>query len=188
MLPIDRSRSCGSATWAPSPTATRSPSRSGSARAGRPTSCPTRCCCSSTRPSTRAGGAPAPRTCRSARTSTARKGIEVHRHRPRRAASPTTAPASSSATRSWRIDDVRRHLRTMEDAIVAALASAGVAGALAPRGGHRLHRRLGRGAQDRLDRRARLARRHHARLRRQRRQRPRAVLVGRRLRAARRRA
>ncbi len=84
------------------------------------------------------------------------------------------------------IDDVARHLRTMEDAIVAALGEQGVGRALACERGRRLHRRVGRRPQDRLDRRARLARRHHARLRRQRRQRPRAVLVGGRLRPARR--
>ena len=47
-----------------------------------------------------------------------------------------------------------------------------------------LHRRVGRGAQDRLDRRSRLARHLHARLRGQRRQRPAALLLGRRVRPA----
>ena len=63
------------------------------------------------------------------------------------------------------------------EAIVAALAEEGIdARGAATRA--RLHRRLGRGPQDRLDRRARLTRRHHARLRRQRRQRPAAVRRG----------
>ena len=52
--------------------------------------------------------------------------------------------------------------------------------------GPAVHRRLGRGPQDRVDRRPRLARRHGARVRGQRRQRRRAVPPGHRLRAARR--
>ncbi len=84
------------------------------------------------------------------------------------------------------VTDVVAHLRTIEDAIVAALGDIGIVARGATAGRPRLHRRVGRGSQDRLARRARLARHHHARLRRQRRQRPRAVLVGRRVRAARR--
>ena len=43
------------------------------------------------------------------------------------ASSPTTAPASSSAIRSWRSTTSARYLRTMEDAIIAALAAQGIA-------------------------------------------------------------
>ena len=68
-----------------------------------------------------------------------------------------------------RVEDIGAHLRTMEAAIVAALARVGHRSPLALRGGHRLHRRVGGGAQDRLDRRARLARRLDARVRDQRR-------------------
>ena len=75
-----------------------------------------------------------------------------------------------------------RYLRTMEEAIVAALAEEGIEAGRA-RGAHR---RLGGGPQDRLDRRPRLARRDHPRLRDQRRQRPPAVRVGRAVRARRR--
>ena len=57
-------------------------------------------------------------------------------------------------------------------------------GALARGGGSRLHRRVGRAAEDRLDRRARLARHRHPWVRGKRRQRPRPVLVGRRVRIA----
>ena len=86
-----------------------------------------------------------------------------------------------------RVDDVMAYVRTMEQAIVAALADEGVP---APRGRSDDGRDfigvwIG-GAQDRLDRRAPLARRDDARLRGQRRQRPAALRVGRALRAARR--
>ncbi len=80
------------------------------------------------------------------------------------------------------VTDVVAYLRTMEEAIVAALAEEGIEAG--PREG--LDRRLGRGPQDRLDRRARLARRDDPRLRGQRRQRPAAVRVGRPVRARRR--
>ena len=77
-----------------------------------------------------------------------------------------------------RIDDVVAYLRTMEEAIVAALAEEGIAAG--PREG--LTGVWVGGPQDRLDRRPRLARRDDPRLRRQRRQRPAAVRVGRALR------
>ena len=103
------------------------------------------------------------------------------------ACSPTTAPASSSATRSCASTDLMGYVRTMEQAIVTALATrASPARAGAPSDGPRLHRRLDGRAQDRLDRRAPLARGDHARLRGQRRQRPAALRMGRALRPARR--
>ena len=93
----------------------------------------------------------------SARTSTARKASTWSR--PTAAeGSPTTAPASSSAIRSCGSRTSTAHLRSMEEAIVAALARRGRRGTLASRRGHRLHGRLGAGAQDRLDRRACVAR------------------------------
>ena len=86
-----------------------------------------------------------------------------------------------------RIGDVIAYLRTMEDAIVAALADSAITAHARPQDGPGLHRRLDRRrAQDRLDRRPRRARRHDARLRDQRRQRPRAVRLGRGLRPQRR--
>ena len=100
------------------------------------------------------------------------------------ARSPITARASSSATRSCACADVVAYVRTMEQAIVAALVDEGVAGPRARPRRTRLHRRLDRRPQDRLDRRARLARGHDARLRGQRRQRPAALRVGRGVRAA----
>ena len=60
---------------------------------------PTRCCCSSTRPSTRAGAARCRASCRSARTCTARRG-STSSTSTAAASSPTTGPASSSAIRS----------------------------------------------------------------------------------------
>ncbi len=138
------STSSGSATWASSPTPTGSPSRRRS-RARR-----------------QAGELPdtllllehPPVYTRGRRSGAEelplRRGL-LPRQRHRRASpptaaggSPTTAPASSSAIRSWRSTTSARYLRTMEDAIVAALAEVGLARALAPRGGHRLHRRVGR--------------------------------------------
>ena len=86
-----------------------------------------------------------------------------------------------------RVADLMGYVRTMEQAIVTALVDEGVPGAArALRRRARLHRRLDRRAQDRLDRRAPLARGHDARLRGQRRQRPAALRVGRALRPARR--
>ena len=80
-----------------------------------------------------------------------------------------------------RVDDVVAYVRTMEEAIVAALAEEGIAAG--PREG--LTGVWVGGPQDRLDRRPRLARRDHPRLRDQRRQRPAAVRVGRAVRARR---
>ena len=79
-----------------------------------------------------------------------------------------------------RVDDVVAYLRTLEQALVAALGDEGDRGPQPPRRRDRLHGRVGRGAQDRLDRRARQTRRDDARLRGQRRQRPAPVRVGRR--------
>ena len=86
-----------------------------------------------------------------------------------------------------RVADLMGYVRTMEQAIVTALVDEGVPrAARALRRRARLHRRLDRRAQDRLDRRASLARGDDARLRGQRRQRPSALRVGRALRPARR--
>ena len=169
---------------ASSPTPTRSPSRDSCVNVARPARSPTRCCCSSIRPSTPADGAPAPRTCRWARTSTApghrrldtdRGGkLTYHGSRPARRLSDhgigDIGPLPAHDGRG----DHRRPRRGRR------------AGALSPRRGHRLHRRVGAGPQDRLDRRARLPRRQHPRLCRQRGERSRALLLGRGLRPARR--
>jgi len=77
-----------------------------------------------------------------------------------------------------RVDDVHRFLRTMEEAIVAALAEEGVQARSRHEEGIAYTGVWVEGTQDRLDRRAPLARREHARLRRQRRERPRAVHLG----------
>ena len=82
-----------------------------------------------------------------------------------------------------RVASVPEYILTMEKAIVAALADAGVEARTQAR--PQARRRVGGRAQDRLGRRAHLPRRLLARLRRQRRQRPRPVQLGRRLRAAR---
>ena len=78
-----------------------------------------------------------------------------------------------------RIGDVIAYLRTMERAIVAALADAGSAPARGRTRGPDFTGVWAARAQDRLDRRPRRARRHDAWLRDQRRQRPRAVRLGR---------
>ena len=123
-------------------------------------------------------------SCRWARTGTARRA-STSSTTTAAASSPTTAPASSSATRSCAIADVVAYVRTMERAIVAALAEEGVERAAARDGrdytGVWVEDRkiasigvhVSRGVTD-------------ARLRGQRRQRPRAVRVGRALRARRR--
>ena len=85
-----------------------------------------------------------------------------------------------------RIGDVIAYLRTMERAIVDGAGRRRHQRPRAARRGPGLHRRLGRRAQDRVDRRARLARRDDARLRDKRRQRPGAVRLGRGVRADRR--
>ena len=102
------------------------------------------------------------------------------------ASSPTTARASSSATRSCDAGRVLPFVRTLERAIVAALADQGVAAHARDDESARVRRRVGRGPQDRLDRHPGEGRDHEARPRDQRRQRPRAVRVGRRLRPGRR--
>ena len=56
-----------------------------------------------------------------------------------------------------RVDDVVAYVRLLERALVAALAEEGVSGSCPPAGRTRLHGRLGRRAQDRLDRRPRLS-------------------------------
>ena len=114
------------------------------------------------------------------------RGIDVVQHAARRQAHLPRARASSSATRSCTPPTSPRSSRAMEDALVAALAEEGIAARGRDHEGPAVHRRVGRGPQDRLDRRARLARRDRARLRGQRRQRRRAVPPGHRLRAARR--
>ncbi len=112
-------------------------------------------------------------SCPSARTSTAARGIEIV-HTDRGGRSPTTAPASSSATRSCAYSDIGAHLRKMETRNRRGARRRRHRGALAPRGGHRLHRRVG-GASARSPRSACTSRgRRHARLRRERRQRPRS--------------
>ena len=73
-----------------------------------------------------------------------------------------------------RIDDVLAYVRTMERAMIAALADERVHGA-GPRGAHR---RMGRRVEDRLDRGPRVARRDDARLRDQRGERPAARSPG----------
>ena len=121
----------GSASWAPFPTGRRSRFRNAFASAARPGSCPTRCCCSSIRPCTRAAGAPARRSCPSARSTTAR-GASTWSTPTAAGASPTTAPGSSSAIRSCAVEDVHGYLRSMEAAIIAALARGRHRGRLAP--------------------------------------------------------
>jgi len=128
-------------------------------------------------PSTRAGGAPAARICPFPRTSTAPRA-STWPTPIAAASSPTTAPASSSAIRSWRSTMSVRYLRTMETAIVDALCRRGHRRTLACERGRRLHRRLGAGSQDRLDRRARLARVSPRTASRSRPQRSAALLLG----------
>ena len=115
-----------------------------------------------------------PASCRSARTGTAAQGIDIV-DVDRGGKVTYHGPGQLVGYPIMRVNDVVAYVRTMERAIVAALAEEGVAARAPHRGRARLHGRLGRRPQDRLDRRARRARRHHARLRDQRRQRPRAV-------------
>ena len=144
----------------------------------RPASCPTCCCCSSTRPSTRAGAARTPGELPMGEDWYRAQGIDVVKT-DRGGKLTYHGPGQLVGYPIMRVDDVvALRARRWSEAIVAALGRGGHRGAR-PRGrGPRLHRRLGRGPQDRLDRRARLARRHHARLRRQRRQRPRSRSSG----------
>ena len=80
------------------------------------------------------------------------------------------------------VPNVRAFVETMERALIDAIRAAGVPAGT--RDGKRVHRRVGRGPQDRLDRHPRLPPRVHARLRGQRGERPRPVRRGDRLRAA----
>ena len=126
-----------------SPTARRSPSRSTSARGVRPASCPTRCCCSSTRPSTRAGGAPARRSCRFAEDFYRAQGIE-RGDTDRGGRLTYHGPGQLVGYPIMRIDDVDR-LPAHDGARDRRRARrGGRRRALAPRRGHRLHRRVGR--------------------------------------------
>ena len=84
-----------------------------------------------------------------------------------------------------RTTDVVAFLRTMERAIVAALAEEGIAARGRDHEGPAYTGRLGRGPQDRLDRRPPLQGRHRPRLRGQRRQRRGALPPGHGLRPAR---
>ena len=136
------------------------------------------CCCSSTRRSTRAAGARTRPSCRWARTGTARRASTSSKT-DRGGKLTYHGPGQLVGYPIMRIDDVVAYLRTMEEAIVAALAEEGIAAG--PREG--LTGVWVRGPQDRLDRRPRLARRDDPRLRDQRRQRPAAVRVGRAVRA-----
>ena len=114
------------------------------------------------------------------------------RHRRRRrptaaGASPTTAPASSSAIRSWASPTSARTCARWKRR----------SSPRSPTEGIDAHSRSDEGpdytgvwvgaTEDRLDRRARLPRHLHPRLRGERRERPRPLLLGRRLRTARRR-
>ena len=56
------------------------------------------------------------------------------------------------------VEDVLAYVRTLERAMVAALAEQGVVGPRAAPTRAGLHRRVGRGPQDRVDRRARASR------------------------------
>ena len=84
-----------------------------------------------------------------------------------------------------RVERIPDHVCAMETAIVAALAEEGIEARGRDCDGPQYTGVWVERPQDRLDRHPRLARRGHARLRAQRRQRPAAVRVGGRLRAAR---
>ncbi len=132
----------------------------------------------------RAVGARSTASCRSARTSTAREGIEIV---PTDRGGRVTyhGPGQLVGYPIMRVNDIGAHLRTMEAAIVAALAEYGIEARSRCAEGIDYTGVWVTRPQDRLDRRPRLARRLHARLCRQRRQRSGAVLVDRRVRAAR---
>ena len=125
----------------------------GCAPRARPTRSRTRCCCSSTRRSTRAGGAPARTSCRRPRAFDAAHAIEIV-DVDRGGSVTYHGPGQLVGYPIVRIGDVIGYLRALERAIIAALAREGVA---AHGGGERPTGRLGRRAQDRLARRARLA-------------------------------
>ena len=93
--------SSGPAGSAGSSTARRSICSGASGRRGRRAPCRTSSCCSSTRPSTRAGAAASRASCRWGRPGTSRRA-STSSTSTAGGRSPTTAPASSSATRSWR--------------------------------------------------------------------------------------
>ena len=173
-------RAARSATSAASSTARRSRCRSGCARGCRRGAARRCCCCSSTRRSTRSAAARARRPAdgrgagaRRASTSSDPRGGKLTYH----------GPGQLVGYPIMRVADVVAYLRTMERAIVAALAEEGVAARGAPRGPEY----TGVWVEDR-----KIASigvhlsqgRHRARLRGQRRQRPAAVPPGRGLRAA----
>ena len=158
----------------------------GAARAGdRAASCPPCCCCSSTRRSTRSAAAPSPGDLPFGEDTGARAG-STSCARGAAASSPTTGRASSSATRSCTRPDIPAFVRTMEAALVAALAEEGIAARGRDDEGPEY---TGVWVEDRkiASIGVHLSRgRERARLRDQRRQRRRAVPPGHRLRAARR--
>ena len=162
--------------------------RRSSQRARQRARSPTRCCCSSTRPSTPRAAARRPTSCRWARTGTGCRGSRSST--PIAAAgSPTTGPDSWSPTRSSTSagSTSRRRAMTssrqMEAAMIAALGDHGVEARLFEGltgvwvGSRAAARR--RRAQDRLDRDPHPQGDQHARPRDQRQQRPAAVRVGR---------
>ncbi len=95
---------------------------------------PTRCCCSSTRPSTRAGGAPAPGELPLGEDFYRARGIEVV---PTDRGGRVTyhGPGQLVGYPIMGVADVVAHLRTIEEAIVAALAEEGIAARSRPQDG-----------------------------------------------------
>ncbi len=94
-------------------------------RSDGPVSCPTRCSCSSTSPSTRAGGAPPPASSRVGEDFYRAKGIDlVETNRGGRLT--YHAPGQLVGYPIMQVTDIGSHLRTMEAAIVSALGDEGI--------------------------------------------------------------